>query len=114
VLSSNPTRRTFLMTQLYTSGTWTVLAGREEEFVTAWSDLAEWTSTAIPGSSWATLLQDREKPNVFLSFGPWETAEAIAAWRASSGFQERVGRIRALLEDFEPGVFDCRAHIGAP
>jgi heme-degrading monooxygenase HmoA len=101
------------MSQLYTSGTWTVLSGREEEFVAAWSDLAEWTSAAIPGSSWATLLQHQEKRNVFLSFGPWETAEGIAAWRASPGFQERVGRIRALLEDFEPGVFDCRAHIGA-
>lgn len=100
------------MNELYTAGRWTVLPGQEEEFVAAWSDLAEWTSGAIPGSSWATLLQDHETPNVFLSFGPWETVEAIAAWRASSGFQERVGRIRALLEDFEPGVFDCRAHIG--
>lgn len=100
------------MSQLYTSGTWTVLPARREEFVAAWSELAEWTSS-IPGSSWATLLQHRENPNVFVSFGPWESAEAIAAWRASPGFQDRVGHIRALLEDFEPGVLDCRAHIGA-
>lgn len=101
------------MGELYTSGRWTVVPGQEEEFVTAWSELAEWTSAEIPGSGWATLLQHHEEPNVFLSFGPWESVEAIAAWRASPGFQERVGRIRAMLEAFEPGVFDRRAHIGA-
>jgi heme-degrading monooxygenase HmoA len=101
------------MSQLYTSGLWTVVPGREDEFVTAWSEIAEWTHAEIPGSSWATLLQNQGKPDVFLSFGPWESAEAIAAWRASPGFQERTGAVRALLEDFEPGVFDCRAHIGA-
>lgn len=89
------------------------MPGREEEFVTAWSELAEWTSAEIPGSIWATLLQHRERTNVFVSFGPWESAEAIAAWRESSGFQERVTHLQGMLEDFEPGVFDCRARIGA-
>ena len=101
------------MSQLYTSGRWTVVPGREEEFVAAWSELAEWTSAQVPGSNWARLLQHQEKRNVFLSFGPWDSAEAIAAWRESPGFQERVGRIRGMLEDFEPGVFDSRAEIGA-
>jgi quinol monooxygenase YgiN len=101
------------MTQLYTSGKWTALPGREEGFVASRSELAEWTSAEVPGSNWGTLLQDHEKPNVFLSFGPWDTAEAIAAWRASPGFQERVDRIRALPEDFEPGIFGCRAQVGA-
>lgn len=101
------------MRQLYTSGRWTVVPGREEQFVAAWSELAEWTSGEIPGSSWARLLQHGEKRNVFLSFGPWESDEAIAAWRESPGFQERVARIRELLEDFDPGVFECRVEIGA-
>ena len=99
------------MRELYTSGRWTVVPGREEEFVTAWREMAQWTSAEIPGNSWATLLQDHEEPNVFLSLGPWESAEAIAAWRESPGFKEHVGRIRGMLEDFEPGVFDCRVHI---
>ncbi len=77
------------MSQLYTSGRWTVVPGREEEFVKAWSEMAEW------------------------SFGPWESAEAIAGWRESPGFQARVERIRGMLEGFEPGVFDCRVQVGA-
>lgn len=100
------------MSQLYTSGRWTVVPGREEEFVAAWGELAEWTALEIPGSSWARLLQHSEKPNVFLSFGPWESGEAIAAWRESRGFRERVARLRGMLEHFEPGVFDCRVEIG--
>lgn len=100
------------MSQPYTSGRWTVVPGQEEQFVAAWRELGEWTSAEIPGARWATLLQHQEKPNLFLSFGPWENADAIASWRGSPGFQERVERIRALLEDFEPGVFDCRVHVG--
>lgn len=67
------------MSQVYISGRWTVVPGREEEFVTARNELAEWTWAEIPGSSWATLLQHLENPNVFLSFGPCESPEAVAA-----------------------------------
>jgi quinol monooxygenase YgiN len=100
------------MSQLYTSGKWIVVPGREGEFVAAWRELAEWTFAEVPGSSWARLLQHQEKPNIFLSFGPWESGDAIAAWRESPGFQERVKRLRGMLEDFEPGVFDSRVEIG--
>lgn len=100
------------MGQLYTCGTWTVTPGREEEFVGAWREFAEWSSEAMPGSGWARLVQNRERPNVFLSFGPWESDEAVEDWRASAGFQERVGRIRGLLESFEPGTYDSRVEIG--
>lgn len=100
------------MSQVYTSGRWTVLPGREDEFVAAWSELAQWTFAEVPGSSWARLLQHQEKPNVFVSFSPWQSADAIAAWRESPGFQGRVEGIRGMLENFEPEVFDSRVEIG--
>jgi heme-degrading monooxygenase HmoA len=100
------------MGDLYTCGTWTVIAGREDDFVAAWQDLADWTAAEIAGASWANLVQHQEKPNVFLSFGPWESPESIAAWRESEGFRERVGRIRDLLEAFEPGTYELRASVG--
>jgi heme-degrading monooxygenase HmoA len=60
---------------------------REEELVSAWSEMADWTSAEIRGSNWATLLQHQEKPNVFLTFGPWESAGYLAAWRESPAFR---------------------------
>jgi quinol monooxygenase YgiN len=80
--------------------------------VSAWRDLAEWTVKHTPGAGAATLVQDTGQPNRFVSFGPWASAEAIDAWRASSGFQGRVGKIRALPEAFEPGTFRRRASVG--
>jgi heme-degrading monooxygenase HmoA len=98
--------------ELYTCGIWRVLPCREENFVSAWRDLARWTAEHISGAGAATLFQDTEQPNRFVSFGPWESADAIEAWRASAGFQERVTAIRARLEGFEPGTFRRRAGVG--
>jgi hypothetical protein len=55
----------------------------------------------------------RATQNRFFSFGPWESLEAIEAWRASAGFQERVGDFQELLESFEPYTLDLAAEIGA-
>jgi heme-degrading monooxygenase HmoA len=65
---------------------------------------------AQPGG---TLLRDREQPSRFISFGPWPDDEAIAGWRGSSGFKERVGRIRDLLQDFSPATLDPVAAQGS-
>lgn len=100
------------MTELFTHGRWTVAPGKEDEFVAAWRDLAEWTSDSIPGAGWARLLQDKEHPNVFLSFGPWESLGAIQEWRSADGFTERIGKMRGLLDDFEAAILDTAAEIG--
>jgi heme-degrading monooxygenase HmoA len=91
------------MGQLYTHGRWVVKEGQEEKFQAAWQETAEWTNANISGTvaGEARLLQDLEDPTRFYSFGPWETLEAIEAWRGADGFQERVGRVRELLESFE-------------
>jgi heme-degrading monooxygenase HmoA len=101
-----------IVAELYTSGEWLVKEGREEEFVGAWRDLADWTAEAIPGARWARLLRDREEPRRFLSFGPWESLEAIASWRASEGFAERIGRIRELVDDLRPRTLEVVAEAG--
>jgi heme-degrading monooxygenase HmoA len=100
------------MDELYTCGTWTVVPGQEDEFIAAWDDLAQWTKQNVAGARWATLVQDADQPSRFLTFGPWESAEAIEAWRASDGFRERIGRIRTLLDAFEPGTYRRRAGVG--
>lgn len=99
------------MAEVYTHGQWTVIAGKEDEFVDAWRDLAEWTSENIEGAGWAKLLQDGEQPNVFLSFGRWENLAAIQAWRSADGFAERIGNMRGMLEDFEAHISQLAAEI---
>lgn len=99
------------MRQPYTHGRWVAKEGREAEFQAAWEELAEWTARNIPGAvgGEARLLQDIENPRLFYSFGPWQSLEAIEAWRASAGFQERVGQVRELLEAFEAHTLDLVA-----
>lgn len=97
---------------LYTLGQWTVQEGREEEFIEAWEEFASWTEDVIEGVAWAKLLRDAEDGRRFISFGPWRDESAVAGWRGHPGFQERVGRIQELLEDFTPHTMETAAEVG--
>ncbi len=99
------------MRQPYTHGIWSVTPGREEQFVAAWTELAEWTARNVPGSGWAKLLRDSSSPSRFISFGPWESLDAIEGWRALPGWQERVQRLRAFLDGFEPSTLELVAEV---
>jgi heme-degrading monooxygenase HmoA len=96
----------------YTSGTWIVESANEEEFVVAWTELALWTREEIAPGARAILLRDRDDPSRFVSFGPWESDQEMADWRANDGFSSRIGRIQRLLERFEAHTFDTAAHVG--
>jgi heme-degrading monooxygenase HmoA len=91
------------MGRLYTHGRWVVKQGQQARFQAAWQEFADWTDAEISGAvtGEARLLQDLDDPTLFFSFGPWDSLDAILAWRADPGFQERVGRIRDLLVSFE-------------
>jgi heme-degrading monooxygenase HmoA len=95
---------------VWTSGIWTVKPGREDEFVAAWTEFAEWSLLEFP-ASWEWLLRRRDQPHVFMSAGPWPSEEIVGRWRGSAGFQERIGRVREMLDDFEPRTFDEVAAI---
>jgi heme-degrading monooxygenase HmoA len=77
-----------------------VKPGQEDDFVRAWRELADRTKSDFPNET-ASLVRDREQPNQFISFGPWDSLEQIEKWRSSTTFQEGVGKIRELLDDFE-------------
>jgi heme-degrading monooxygenase HmoA len=89
--------------RLYTHGRWVVKEGQADAFQAGWTALADWTNSNIAGAiqGEVRLLQDLDDPRVFYSFGPWETLEAIEAWRADAAFQQRVRQLRELLESFE-------------
>jgi heme-degrading monooxygenase HmoA len=85
------------MTAVWTHGTWVVRPGHEAEFVTAWTELARSDAATTGGRPF--LLRDRDRPNVFISAGPWPTVEAIEAFRVSDAFKLAGERIGPLLED---------------
>lgn len=99
---------------LYTSGNWRAKPGSEQAFIDAWRELADWTFANVEGASFAKLLQDTDDPGHFLSFGPWASEEAVAAWRAHPGFIERVARITELLDSFQPSTYTMAAEVGPP
>jgi quinol monooxygenase YgiN len=97
--------------EVWTLARWTVVPGREDEFVELWRELGERTLRDFP-SARGTLLRDREQPNVFFSFGPWEDEAIVGRWRASPAFQAAQAGMRAMLESFEPHMLDPAATAG--
>jgi quinol monooxygenase YgiN len=90
---------------VWTHGIWIAKPGQEEAFVDAWTNLAR-ASAGRFGAVPPTLLRDRERPNVFVTFGPFASLEAIDEFRSSDVFRDAVGVIRPLLESFEPRTLD--------
>jgi len=93
------------MPRFYSHSTWTVKPGREDEFVAAWQEWVAWSALQGLGTS-ARLLRDVDDPRRFVSFGPWEDLDTVRRWRAEPGFRERVERLQALVERFEPHTLE--------
>ena len=92
----------------YTHTTWRVKPGMEEEFVQRWSEWVEWSHLQGLRAS-ARLLRDVESPSTFVSFGPWESVDAVGRWRALPGYHERVARLHEVVESFEPRTLEIVA-----
>ena len=58
-------------------------------------------SSTAPGAESFVLIRHAADPLRFLSFGAWTDADAVTSWRGSDEFRERLGRCRALCEEFE-------------
>ena len=88
---------------VWTHGRWTVKPGREEEFVEASRALALTMRDEI-GAPLPTFLRDRDRPNVFLTFGRWESLDAIERFRGA--VLPRVAGMQDLLDGFEAFTLD--------
>jgi len=92
----------------YTHTSWRVKAGKEKEFVERWREWVDWSHREGLEAS-ALLLHDLESPQTFISFGPWESMTAVRSWRALAGYQERVARLREVVDGFEPRTLEVVA-----
>jgi heme-degrading monooxygenase HmoA len=93
------------MAETYTNGIWMVKKGEEDAFVAAWRDFVSWAST-WPGSGTFRLVRDVDEPSRFMSFAPWGSFDAQAAWKQNPEFRERIGRVKSHTSDFTPSVFE--------
>ena len=99
------------MAETYTSGAWTVKPGEEEGFVQEWTAFVRWASE-MPGSGTFRLVRDADQPNRYMSFAPWESFEAQQAWKQLPEFPQRIGRVRAHYEDFQPTTHELVTEVG--
>jgi heme-degrading monooxygenase HmoA len=96
----------------YASGNWRPKAGEEDAFVEAWMEFANWIST-MDGSGSPHLLHDTNDPGRYMSFSRWRDADAMNAWRSDPEFPERIGRVRAHVDEFTPSDFELVVEVGA-
>jgi hypothetical protein len=94
--------------QPFTSGNWTAKEGKQQEFVACWTEFAHWALDAMGRdavSSPPLLIQDRSNPRHFISFGGWKDPATVDAWRGHPEFADRMGRCRALCDEFAAGDY---------
>jgi len=89
------------MSEIYTTGTWRPSPGKHDAFVEAWAEFADWASR-MPGVGTLVLTEDVRDTERFVSFGAWESLEAVRAWKNAPEFRERLARVLRHVEDFEP------------
>lgn len=100
--------------QLFTAGIWLVKEGKEAEFIAEWSRFADWTSKSHLGAGTAHLLQDAADARRFLSFGPWESAEAIDRWRHTPELKSFLASARELCDEIQPRTLSLVALSQSP
>ena len=98
------------MSEVYSSGTWTAKEGEDDAFVSAWKEFAGWLST-MPGAGTARLTRDLSEPHHYLSFAPWESVEAMHAWKAHPEFRERIAAVRAHVTQIVPSELELVAAV---
>jgi heme-degrading monooxygenase HmoA len=98
------------MSEVYSSGAWTAKEGEGEAFVEAWTEFARWLST-MPGAGTARLTRDLSEPRRYLSFAPWESAEAMQAWKSAPEFRERMAPVQQHVAEFTPNELELVAEV---
>lgn len=98
------------MAETFTSGSWTVKDGEETEFIEDWKEFVAW-ATEFPGSATFRLMQDRDRPDRYTSFGEWESREAQEAWTEHPEFRGRLGLVRSHCSDFDSTIAELVATV---
>ncbi len=84
----------------------------EGAFLDRWSEFARWSFEHHKGAVSVVMLRDAERPNVFISAGPWSDPESMTQWRQSTAFAEAFRDFRGLCEKIEPHTMKAVFSLG--
>lgn len=97
--------------EAYTLGVWQVKPGAEEAFVATWKELGVLFMSLPQPPGPGTLVQSVDQPQLFYSFGPWPSFEAVQAMRADSCTPDAIKELSALCSEAKPGTFRVIATV---
>jgi heme-degrading monooxygenase HmoA len=93
----------------FATGNWHVEKGKNEEFISRWTEFLEWTRDSSAGFVYAILIQDVADPNHYISVGYWESSDARSSWQARPMFVQKIGACIALCANFAGSM--CRTAV---
>jgi heme-degrading monooxygenase HmoA len=96
------------MAELVTTGIWTANPTKDVELIEAWTAFAAWAS-AMPGTGPLRLGRDTGNALRYVSFGAWDSVEAVRAWKNQLEFRERTAHVLQYVDDFRPAELDVVA-----
>lgn len=99
------------MSRPYTLACYRVTPGKEDAFMTAWSELADAFSNLPNPPIWGTLIRSMSDPGLFYSFGPWRDAAHVAEMRQNAEAGAAFQSVRALCEEMTPGDYEMVRHV---
>lgn len=100
---------------VYTLAEWRVRPGEEAAFVADWEALGRaFRSLPRPPSGQGVLVHSLTEPDLYYSFGPWESAGDVAAMRADPEAQAGIERVRSHGTTATPGGYEAVGTAGGP
>ena len=96
---------------MYTSGTWIVKKGHDDEFARKWQESVDAVSLEFPGITFR-LLRNQEDPRRFVSVGgPWRNAEQVEKARSLPSYQASMAEVERVLESGEISTYELVAEV---
>lgn len=91
---------------VYTLGRWRVLPEQKTAFIDAWHQLSDlFAQLPQPPSGQGVLIQSITEPDLFYSFGPWQSLDEIEAMRQDAAAKAGLAALRACCSEAADGSY---------
>ena len=98
---------------VYTLGRWRVLPEQKADFIAAWHELGTvLRQLPHPPVGQGVLVQSVAEPDLFYSFGPWPSLDAITSMRQDAAAGAALAALRALCSEVTTGAYRVVATEG--